>query len=212
MQGPYQSPKAVSTPVTVPGAAKHQLHPTFHLFSVRFPIFFSKIKMIIRVFSSFILLGWVTSVYCSFPCLSLLPSTWGQALWVGSSGQGRMWLLRLRPQMVEKIQPKHPISCEVPLLSLLSLLLVLIFLLLMLLLSWTEIPTSGFFPNRNIMSVFEGNPWTKQAMGQKPPKHFRVGWSSWMGKSLGRSWEQGGTKVLRLEALNLSERCREKYK
>lgn len=73
--------------VPVPGAAKHQLHSAFLLFSECFQIVFSKTKIIIRAFPSFILLHCATSVYCPFPCFCLLPSIWGQDLWVGSSGQ-----------------------------------------------------------------------------------------------------------------------------
>lgn len=162
--------------------------------------------MIIRAFPSFILLCWVTSVYCSFPCLYLLQKHLGQAL--GSSGQagcgtacwGSTWDPRWWEQFSQNTQ------CEAPLLSLLLLLLVLIFLLLILLLPCTEIPTLGFFPNRNTVPIFEGNQWTKQAVGQKS-LNFRVEWSSWMGRSLGMNWEQSAAKVLKLEALNLSERC-----
>lgn len=103
MQGACCSPEAVSAP-----RSPHQLQPTFLLFSVCFQIVFYKTKIIIRAFSLFILLGWVTSVYFSFPCSSLLPSIWGQALW-GEFWTGRMWHCFSRPhlrlQMVGKIQP-----------------------------------------------------------------------------------------------------------
>jgi len=168
--------------------------------------------MITRAFASFVLLGWVTSVYCLSPCSSLLLGSWRWATPAGRCGTGEKGL-----DMPDVALPAPGSVCEPKWWEEFSQNFVLTEDLgscttsatvasssssLLLLLFCTEIPRNKHvrilllphpaFPTEKWVSIFEGNSWTKQEVGQKMPETLRVGWRELDGKEhgtgLGARW------------------------
>lgn len=93
------------------------LHPAYMLPSACSQSLFPKTKIIIGAFASFVLLGWVTSVYCLSPrCLCSRAAGDGLCQRADAGRGRRVWTCRMRraacsrlhvwPETVGKIQPK----------------------------------------------------------------------------------------------------------